>query len=117
MSEIEELRLEMKKFIEDRDWAKFHDPKAILLAMMGEMGELAECFQWLPADRAAELVAEGEAHEAVSDEIADVFIFLLHLCTACDINLEEATRRKIAKNIAKYPLDSLPKRGRQAAEQ
>jgi dCTP diphosphatase len=45
----------MREFTAERQWESYHDPKSVLLALVGEVGELAELFQWLPADRAREL--------------------------------------------------------------
>jgi len=57
MSDLTRLRDAMRSFTDDPDWERFHDPKSLVLALVGEAGELAAEFQWLPADRAAELVA------------------------------------------------------------
>ena len=42
MSDLEMLRDRMRRFAEDRDWGRFHDPKSVLLALVGEVGELVE---------------------------------------------------------------------------
>ncbi|GBM80878.1 hypothetical protein AVEN_227225-1, partial [Araneus ventricosus] len=34
------------KFVKDRNWDQYHQPRNILLALVGEVGELAELFQW-----------------------------------------------------------------------
>ena len=31
----------MRIFAHDRDWEQFHDPKSLILALVGEVGELA----------------------------------------------------------------------------
>src|ERR1700729_1871399 len=49
MADLGELRERMRQFSAERDWGQFHDPKSVLLALVGEVGELAELFQWLPA--------------------------------------------------------------------
>ena len=41
----------MREFTEARDWARFHDLKSLTLALVGEVGELAELVQWLPSGR------------------------------------------------------------------
>ena len=43
----------MREFTEERDWGQCHDPKSIILALVGEMDELAELFPWPPADDAS----------------------------------------------------------------
>ncbi|GMA36946.1 hypothetical protein GCM10025876_31500 [Demequina litorisediminis] len=36
------LTAEIREFARERDWEQFHDPKSLLLALVGEVGELAE---------------------------------------------------------------------------
>ncbi len=48
MSDIQELTRRMRAFTEARDWGRFHDPRSLALALIGEVGELAELLQWLP---------------------------------------------------------------------
>jgi NTP pyrophosphatase (non-canonical NTP hydrolase) len=55
VSDLQELRDRMREFTDERDWARFHDPKSLILALLGELGELAELFQWLPAEEARTL--------------------------------------------------------------
>lgn len=43
---IPDLSIAIRNFALDRNWSKFHTPRNITLAMMGEVGELAELFQW-----------------------------------------------------------------------
>src|ERR1700729_2792592 len=59
VTDLEVLRDRMRRFAEDRDWGRFHDPKSVLLALVGEVGELAELFQWLPAAEARGLARPG----------------------------------------------------------
>ena len=44
-----------------------------------------------------------ERHAAVASEMADIFIFLLRLADRLEVNLMEATRRKITLNHQRYP--------------
>jgi len=45
MSDIAELTERIRAFSEERDWTRFHDPKSLALALVGEVGELAELLQ------------------------------------------------------------------------
>lgn len=65
VSDLIELRDRMRTFTDERDWAKFHDPKSLVLALVGEVGELAELFQWLPADRAEQLAGADPLRQRV----------------------------------------------------
>ena len=96
-----ELRDELRAFAAARDWDQFHAPKNLAMALMVEAAELAEHFQWLTADESGRLGARAKAE--VMDELADVLIYLVRLADKLDIDLARATRRKMAKNRAKYP--------------
>ena len=41
-----ELRDRSREFAAQRDWEQYHTPRNLALAMVGEVGELCECFQW-----------------------------------------------------------------------
>ena len=36
----------MRNFVREREWEKYHTPRNLVMAMMGEVGEIAEIFQW-----------------------------------------------------------------------
>ena len=44
--DLESLRDQQNQFVLDRDWTQFHAPRNLLCALVGEVGELAEVFQW-----------------------------------------------------------------------
>ena len=99
---LEDLRRRMAKFAAEREWDPFHNPKNLAMALAGEAGELMEHFQWLTLEQAARL--PKAAREEVSLECADVLLYLLRLCDKLDIDLAQATRRKLALNAKKYPV-------------
>jgi dCTP diphosphatase len=98
----------MEDFANARDWRQFHTPRNLLLALTGEVGEVAELFQWRSEEDCANgLQGFTEAQkEAVADELADVLAYLTRLSAACGIDLAAAWRRKMAKNAAKYPAEA-----------
>ncbi len=103
MSDLTQLRDAMRSFTGARDWERFHDPKSLVLALVGEVGELAAEFQWLPADEASHLVGEEARRTAVSDELADVLLYLVRLADVLDIDLLAAAEAKLVKNAVKHP--------------
>ena len=103
MTDLTELREAMRSFTSERDWERFHDPKSLVLALVGEVGELAAEFQWLPADGAAGLAAEEPRRTAISDELADVLLYLVRLADVLDIDLRAAAEAKLVKNAVKHP--------------
>lgn len=109
MSDLTDLRDAMRDFTDERDWRRFHDPKSLLLALVGEVGELAELFQWLPANDAAPLAQEAPKRQQVRDELADVLLYLVRLADVLEVDLKNAADHKMRKNALKHKVDaSLP---------
>lgn len=95
----------LREFAEARDWAQFHSPKNLVMALSGEVGELNEIFQWMTeADSFRAATSEASA-DAVRDEVADVALYLIRLSDVLGIDLNEAVSSKLATNAAKYPVD------------
>lgn len=91
----------LREFVTDRDWAQYHSPKNLAMALTGEVGELVEHFQWLTEAQSREL-SEAEL-QAVREEIADVQICLMLLADRLGLDLLEAVDDKIRINEKKYP--------------
>jgi NTP pyrophosphatase (non-canonical NTP hydrolase) len=107
MSDLTELRDGMRRFTEERDWARFHDPKSLALALVGEVGELAELLQWLPADEAqARLTAEPLATR-VAEELSDVLLYLVRLADVVDVDLPSAAARKLQAAGQRFKTDDV----------
>ena len=107
MSDLTDLRDRMRAFTTERDWAQFHDPKSLLLALMGEVGELSELFQWLPAEQAAPLAAEEPLKTRVSEEVADVLIYLVRLADVLDIDLAASAQSKLDRAERRFPVHTV----------
>jgi NTP pyrophosphatase (non-canonical NTP hydrolase) len=100
---IRELTAQIREFAVERDWEKFHDPKSLILALVGEVGELAELFQWLPAATAAEGFSQPERKQRAAEEISDVLIYLLRLAGVLGIDLAEAAPAKLESSRRRFP--------------
>ncbi len=100
---IDELRNRVNSFVTERDWAQFHTPKNLAMAMIVEAAELVEQFQWDTPQESTQLTPEKR--EAVSHELADTFVYLLRLAEVLDIDLIQAANEKIDLNAKKYPAD------------
>jgi len=100
---LEQLRRELAEFAKERDWDQFHAPRNLALALVGEVGELCECFQW-KGEVEEGLPGWSDKHRtALRQEIADVFLYLIRLSHKCHIDLPKAALDKLAVNAAKYP--------------
>jgi dCTP diphosphatase len=103
LTEIPKLQERLREFAERRDWKQFHSPKNLSMALIVEAGELAEHFQWLTQEESFNL--SDEKLEAVGEELADIFVYLVRLADQLDIDLSEVVDRKIGLNELKYPAD------------
>ena len=54
-------------------------------------------------DEAKEVMKEGELRENAIDEIADVMIYALAFCQRNNIDVSDAIKKKMEKNVKKYP--------------
>ena len=105
MSEFDELKEKIRKFVAERDWDQYHTPKNLSMALIAECGELVEHFQWLTEAESADITPEGL--EEISHEIADVFVYLLRLSDKLGIDMVEAVNHKMLLNEEKYPADEV----------
>lgn len=105
MKELDELRQRLRNFAAERDWDQFHSPKNLSMALSVEASELVECFQWLTEEQSRNLTPEQLA--AVTDEIADIQLYLVRLADKLDVDIPAALNQKIAKNEAKYPAEQV----------
>jgi len=111
LTDLHDLRERTRQFARVRDWAQYHTPKNLAMAMSVEVAEVAEHFQWLPTGAPAELGAAS--HAAVRHELADVLLYLVQLADKLDVDLHAAAVEKMALNAVKYPaLPGLPLGGR-----
>ena len=102
MSDLDDLTQRMREFTAARDWEQFHDPKSLLLALVGEVGELAELFQWLPANSAAALAHEEPLKTRVAEELSDVLLYLVRLADVLGVNLALAASAKMASSEERF---------------
>jgi len=98
---LEELRLALRHFAAERDWDQFHSPKNLAMALSVEAAELLEHFQWLSDAESSTL--NVETRSKISEELADVFLYLVRLADKLDVDLAVAAREKLKVNAAKYP--------------
>ncbi|WP_025821002.1 nucleotide pyrophosphohydrolase [Shewanella marina] len=74
------------------------------MALSVEVSELMEHFQWLTESQ-SELEPNSDTHQAVSEEMADVLIYLLQLSDRLNIDIAQAANAKMTKNALKYPVE------------
>ncbi|HER27221.1 MAG TPA: nucleotide pyrophosphohydrolase [Rhodospirillales bacterium] len=92
-------------FRDARDWRQFQGLKNLIVSLNLESAELLELTQWQD-DRAVEaLIHDADFHRKLSEETADVLLYLLMICERAGIDLAAAATHKIDLNGQKYPVE------------
>lgn len=99
---LDEFRRRIWSFVDDRGFRDLHTPRNLVVALAAEVGELLRHFIWKSDDEIRAILQAGPPRE-LSDEIADVFIYLIQLADTLGIELESAASDKIVRNADKYP--------------
>lgn len=102
---LNELLRLVKHFADERDWEQYHTPKNLAMALAVEAAEIMEHFQWKTAEQSQSL--SDEQHHEVAMELADVFIYLMRLSQALDVDLIAAANEKMAVNAHRFPVENL----------
>jgi len=103
---LTDLRDRTRQFALERDWAPYHTPKNLAMALSVEAAELVEHYQWLPSGAEAEL--SDAARVGIRHELADVLLYLVQLADQHGVDLHAAALEKIQLNALKYPAGRSP---------
>ena len=108
MTEIRDIKTtisyfkeEVKNFVSDRNWTQYHTPKNLVQALNCEAGELSQLLLFKDYTK-EDIWNNKDLLTNISDEIADVFIYLISLLNALDLDLSQIFNKKIEKNKQKY---------------
>ncbi len=102
---ISDLKGLIQRFVDEREWQPFHDPKNLSMSIAIEAAELMEHFQWLTNREAGDVRDSPDDMQQVREELADVVAFVLSFANALDIDISNALRDKMVKNAEKYPAE------------
>jgi dCTP diphosphatase len=107
---VAQLRQLVHRFVAERAWQPYHDPKNLSMAIAIETAELMEHFQWVRSDELPALLKDERLRAEIAEEVADITCFVLSLASVLELDLAAVVERKIEKNAAKYPAETF--RGR-----
>jgi NTP pyrophosphatase (non-canonical NTP hydrolase) len=106
MPTLDELIAALRKFVADRDWQQFHDPKNLAMLVASEAGELLAEYRWVRGEEADAHSRQPQARARIAAEVADVGIGLLLLCDRIGLDLPQAMAEKLAANAERYPAEA-----------
>ncbi|HEY3287736.1 MAG TPA: nucleotide pyrophosphohydrolase [Gemmatimonadaceae bacterium] len=103
---LAEIVTRLREFVAERDWAQFHDPKNLAMAVASEAGELLAEYRWVSSTEADAWSKDPANRNRVAMEAADVGIALLLLCDRIGVDLPNAIGQKIELNAQNYPVNA-----------
>ena len=106
VSDLSDLTARMRHFTEARDWVQFHDLKSLTLALMGEVGEVAELVQWLPEEEVGGTAEGSRLRQRLGEELADVLLYLVRLADVAGVDLAAAADAKLVDNDRRFTVDA-----------
>ena len=102
---IEDLKVNVKQFLRERDWEKYHNPKDLAEGICVEAAELLQLFQWMNPEEVQAFKDDPSGIERLKEELADVVIYCLSMANAMNIDLTSSVMRKLEINRKKYPAE------------
>jgi len=105
LNSLDDLIALVRGFADDREWHQFHTPRNLILALAGEVGELAATLQWVSDGEVSEWLKSSENRSQFEAELADVFGYMLRLADQTGVDLGKALRAKMLVNELRYPQD------------
>ena len=94
---VAELRQLVEKFVNERDWERFHSPKNLAMSAAIEAAELMEHFQWISMQDSRDVVKDPEKTAEIGEELADVLSYCLALANQLGIDISDTVTRKMEK--------------------
>ncbi|MFX1280077.1 MAG: nucleotide pyrophosphohydrolase [Promethearchaeota archaeon] len=93
----------VRNFVNNRNWAQYHTPKNLVQAINCEAGELSQLLLFKDYKK-EDIWNDKSLMVNISDEIADVFIYLISLVNLLNLDLSQAFITKMNKNKKKYDI-------------
>jgi dCTP diphosphatase len=100
-----DLKQQIAKFTNEREWGRFHDLKNLSMALAIEVAELMEHFRWVTNADANALMDDADTAAAIREEAADVLLLLTQFANIAGIDLMDAAEKKLSLNELRYPVD------------
>lgn len=92
---MDEVKKQILKFNQDRDWDQFHSPENLAKSIAIEAGELLECFQW----------NKDFDKDDVCSELADIMNYCILLADKLNVDIESIILDKLKVSEKKYPIE------------
>ncbi len=108
LTTVDSLRKEVREFMQERNWERYHSPKNLSMSIAIEAAEIMEHFQWYTSEESRKLVEDEQAWAQVTDEVADVLIYCLTLANQLNMDISTAVTSKLERSRSRYPIGYMP---------
>ncbi len=95
----------VQRFTDERDWAQFHHPKDLGLALACEVGEVLELFRYRSNEVIQADLASPKFQRELAHELADCLWLVLRMADVCSIDLASSLDEKLELAARKYPIE------------
>jgi len=102
---VEELIDNVRGFLKEREWKRYHNPKDLAESICIEAAELLQIFQWVRSEKSDQFKNDPSKVHQIREELADVVIYCLSMANTMNLDLTKAVLNKIEQNKKKYPID------------
>jgi NTP pyrophosphatase (non-canonical NTP hydrolase) len=101
--DFEKLKERIRKFVRERDWDKYHNPKDLAIAIAVEAGELLELFEWMKESEAEKVKENPQLMERIKSELADVLNLCIRMADKLELDIANIVLNKLKEAERKYP--------------
>lgn len=103
--ELMRMLTALDEFAKEREWSQFHTVRNLVLALSGEVGELAAEVQWISDSDVDQWLTQSDHRSRIEAELIDVLNYVLMLSARLDIDIPAAFDKKLAENQKRYSPD------------
>ncbi len=102
---LAQLTAEIRRFVEERDWAQFHTPKDLAIGLSTEAAEVLEHFRFRSDQEIATRLEDETFRRAIGHELADALYFVLLMCDRFGLDAAQMLEEKLAISAQRYPVE------------
>jgi NTP pyrophosphatase (non-canonical NTP hydrolase) len=104
-TKVEDLKELVNKFVAEREWGQYHNPKDLAIGLVTEASELLDLFRFKSERELEEMLVDSKKRTEIAEELSDVLYFLLIFSHRYNLDLSTELINKLEKNSLKYPVE------------
>ena len=102
---LKNIKNEVQRFCEAREWDQFHNPKELAIGISTEATELLELFRFQSEEQMEQMLKDSQMRTKIGEELADTFFFVVRFAQMNQFDLQEILADKLEKNERRYSVE------------